>query len=112
MITKSTNAAPIWISTDCEGEIQDISRGACDLLGIRARGQKLSVFFPIEAKQLAFDMEVALTGWPSRRMATLKPSVRRQLVVEYFVSARVTADSVALYWFFDLIAVGNGELVH
>ena len=112
MINKSINAELIWISTDCEGQIEDISSGACDLLGSRARGQNLSRFFPMHAKQLAFDMEVALTGWPGRRMATLEPPARRQVVVEYFVSARFNEEGVGLYWYFELVDVANGQRAH
>ena len=112
MINKSVKAELIWISTDCEGHIEQISPAAGELLGVPARGQNLALFFPMHSKQIAFDMEVALTGWPSRRMAMLERMARRPLLIEYVVSARFTSYDVELYWFFELRAVDTTVRAH
>ena len=61
---------------------------------------------------MAFDIEVALHGWPSRRRAMLEPLARRSMIVEYVVSARFTAGSVGLYWFFDRLGVRDSDRAH
>jgi hypothetical protein len=102
----------LWVRTDPGGQIQDLSSSASELLGLsRARGENLFMFFPLHSREMAFDMEVALTGWPSRRVATLESAASRRLAVRYTVSTGVALDSVGLYWFFDVVGAER-QLFH
>jgi hypothetical protein len=110
MASTNIKAKLIWISTDCEGRIDEISALACELLGVPSRGQHLTHFFPLHERELALDIEAALTGVASRRRALLEPQGRRPIVaVEYVVGPRFKSDNVGLYWFLELIAVENPE---
>ena len=103
----------VWVRTDSNGQIEGLSRAARELLGVtRARGQNLLLFFPVHSREMAFDMEVALTGWPSRRMATLEREARQRLTVRYTVSTGLTFDAVGLYWFFEVLEVRAVDRVH
>ena len=102
-----------WVRTDSTGQIEGLSRAARELLGVpRARGQNLFLFFPVHSREMAFDMEVALTGWPSRRLATLERDAQRRLTVRYTVSTGLTFDAVGLYWFFEVVEVWALDRVH
>jgi hypothetical protein len=102
-----------WVRTDSTGQIEGLSRAARELLGVpQARGQNLLLFFPVHSREMAFDMEVALTGWPSRRLATLERDAERRLTVRYTVSSGLTLDTVGLYWFFEVVEVRAVDRVH
>ena len=105
MRNTSTNSADTWVVTDVDGGIQEISSRARALLGlgVHSYGRNLLLFFPRHRRHVIFDIEVALTGWPSVRTAVLMPMARRPLTVRYLVSRQLRSGSVELHWSFDLI---------
>jgi hypothetical protein len=76
-----------WILTDARARIQAISSAAHDVLGAPrlGRGDDLLSCFPSLRKALLFDMEVALTGWPTERTILLVAISRRPRAVRYRV---------------------------
>jgi len=95
-----------WIFTDALGRIETVSRGARELLGHIGleRGDDLLMLLPLPRKALAWDIQMALTGWPSEREVTLKWLGVRPVIVRYRVSRRLEARDVALYWHMELCA--------
>lgn len=62
------------------------------------RGDNLLLLFPSYGKALVFDIEVALTGWPTGRTVLMKPFGAQPVAVRYRVSRHVGGDGVALFW--------------
>jgi hypothetical protein len=111
MVKAQQSAELPWVRTDLEGQIEGLSRTASELFGTSlARGKNLFLFFPVHSREMAFDMDVALTGWPSRRIATLESLDCQRLAVRYMVSSRVGPDGVSVYWFFDVVGIAEPQL--
>ena len=92
-----------WAVTDIEGRITALSPLAATLLGIGHEDREnLLRFFPQHRRQVVFDMQVALTGWPAARSTVLAPLAARPVAVRYLVSRRVLQPAVELHWTFDL----------
>ena len=90
-----------WAVTDVYGEVQSCSRAARALLGLSHRGRhSLLVLFADYCKALVFDIEVALTGWPTRRTVAIRRASAPNAVVRYQVSRRVDTDHLQLFWEF------------
>jgi hypothetical protein len=89
-----------WIRTDARGSIRAISSAAHDVLGTPrlGRGDDLLSRFPSLRKALAFDMEVALTGWPTERTIVLEPLSMRPQALRYRVGRSLAADEIELFW--------------
>jgi hypothetical protein len=103
---------PIWLATDGLGQIEEISRAAAELLGVRTRGHNLFLFFPMNVAEMASDIEKALDGYPGRRVVMLEPLARRPLLVQYELSTTRTADGVKLHWFFDVVVAASLQRFH
>lgn len=107
MGTLSPGSHTFWVVTDVEGRITALSSAGAKVLGLGhaiAPGANLLLFFPRSRRHVIFDMEVALTGWPSARTAVLNPAATRPRMVRYIISRRVFRALVELHWSFDLIA--------
>lgn len=96
--------AEAWATTDLFGRIQTMSPIARDILRTAKLeyGDNLLQFFPAHRKAVLFDMEVALTGWPSGRTLVLRPMSAYPLSVSYQVSRRIDSESVGLFWRLDV----------
>lgn len=90
-----------WAFTDRDGRIETVSTGARHLFGVPrlARGDDLLEYFPLPRKALLFDIELALTGWPTRRSVVI-PSDGAPITMHYRVSRRLQKSSFGggLYW--------------
>lgn len=109
MTTEISTSPYAWLLTDIDGRIETASRGARALLGAvyLARGDDLLMLFPLRRKVLLFDIQVALTGWPTQRIVVVKPLGMRELTVRYRVSRRLKAQGMGLFWQLDT-AVADG----
>ena len=96
-VLQFTNA---WVITDAYGQIRRVSREARVLLGLgeARRGENLLRVFPEHCKALVFDIEVALTGWPTDRTLVLRPFTPRPRSIRYRVSRRIQTGQVELCW--------------
>jgi hypothetical protein len=101
-----------WIHTDARARIQAISSAAHDLLGgpRLGRGDDLLSRFPSFRKALLFDMEVALTGWPTERTIVLLAMSRRPRTVRYRVCRKWSNDEIGLFWM--LTVAARDERLH
>jgi len=97
IVVHSTHA---WMLTDPNGRIRAISPGVHGLLGAPRleRGDDLPSCFPARRRALLFDMEVALTGWPTERTIVLEAMSRRPCTVRYRVSRWLSTDAIGLFW--------------
>lgn len=91
-----------WAFTDRDGRIETISTTARHLFGHAnpGRGDDLLKFFPLPRKALLFDIEVALTGWPTQRTVVVSNVEGRPITMQYRVSRRLQESSSrgSLYW--------------
>lgn len=74
------------------------------------RGDDLLSRFPTLRKALAFDMEVALTGWPTERRIVLEPLSVRPQALRYRVGRSLAVDGVELFWI--LMPDGEARVMH
>ncbi len=90
----------VWIRTDARGNIRAISTTAHELLGVPrlGRGDDLLTRFPRLRKALEFDMEVALTGWPTERTVVLEPLAMRPQALRYRVGRSLGTAGIELFW--------------
>jgi hypothetical protein len=100
------------VCTNSAGDIDAISPGATDFLGGLVRGRSLFSFFPSAASEMAYDMAVALIGWPGRSKAVLELSVRQSFLVEYDVCTSSTGDMRRVRWTFTVLAEHEAERWH
>jgi hypothetical protein len=100
MSHQNLHATDAWVITDAQGRIQSISAAAHDVLGSPhlGKGDDLPGRFPSLKKALRFDMEVALTGWPTERTIVLVELSQRPVALRYRVSRKWSADEVGLFW--------------
>ena len=100
MSNSNRQATDAWIITDARGRIQAISPGAHDVLGLPRlnRGDDLTSRFASVGKALVFDVEVALTGWPTERTIVLVETSRRPVAVRYRVSRKLASERSELFW--------------
>lgn len=88
-----------WAVTDVDGEIQSASREARALLGLPAAGPRnMLLVFPQWSRALAFDMQVALTGWPTGRTLVRARLGAPATAIRYRVSRRIGVSRVELFW--------------
>ena len=88
-----------WAITDVYGEIQSASREARHMLGLKDGGRhNLLLAFPDSCKALVFDIEVALTGWPTGRTVALRKPGACTAAVRYRVSRRLDSERLELFW--------------
>ncbi len=97
-------ATDVWILTDIYGRVQAISSEARAALGAPpiGRGDDLVKRFHSRRKALMFDMEVALTGWPTERTIMVGAISRRPLTVRYRVSRWWSTEEIGLFWLFNV----------
>ena len=105
MSNPNRHATDAWILTDARGRIQAISSAAHEVLGTPrlSRGDHLPSRFASLKKALLFDMEVALTGWPTERTLVLEEISRRPVAVRYRVSRKCSTEDVGLFWRLGLV---------
>lgn len=104
MTTRISTSPYAWLLTDVDGRIDTVSSGARALLGVDDLGpgdDLLTLFLPRQRKHLLFDIDVALTGWPTQRIVTFRLLGLRSRAVRYRVSRRLKARGVGLLWQFD-----------
>lgn len=88
-----------WAVTDVYGEIQSASLEARELLGLPSVGPRNMLrVFPQWSKALVFDMQVALTGWPTGRTLVLERIGVPPTAIRYRVSRRIGVERVELFW--------------
>ena len=89
-----------WAFTDVYGDIHTMSREARELFGIADSGRRenLLKLFPQYGKALVFDIEVALTGWPTGRTLLLQPLAAQPIPIRYQVSCRAGTEKLQLFW--------------
>ncbi len=89
-----------WAITDVYGEIQSASCQALGILGLLPTGRRRNLLqvFPQCYKALVFDIEVALTGWPTGRTLVLRRPGARTASVRYQVSRRIGVERLELFW--------------
>jgi hypothetical protein len=61
-------------------------------------------------KALEFDMEVALTGWPTERRVVLEPLAMRPQALRYRVGRSLAAEGIELFWI--LTPEAHAPLLH
>jgi hypothetical protein len=94
----------IWVTTDAGGRIRSLSPDAATLLGLgRPADANLLSFFPQHRRELQFDVDVALVGWPSERVVVLATASKRPATVRYLVSRRIAHAEVELHWQFEVM---------
>jgi hypothetical protein len=54
--------------------------------------------FPRHSKALVFDIEVALTGWPTGRVLPMWRGHATRCALRYTVSRRIDAERLQLFW--------------
>lgn len=108
MTTTTGFISDSWAITDLDGRIEAVSSPARTILRVAHldRGDNLLHFFPFHLKAVVFDIEVALTGWPTERTLVLRRGYAAPMTVRYHVSRRLIPDNLGLFW---LLEVALGE---
>ena len=98
-----------WAVTDLFGRIETMSPMTRDILRTAhlGYGDNLVHFFSSYRKAVLFDMEVALTGWPTKRTVELNRMSANPLSVCYQVSRRIDPEGVGLFWRLDVVLAQN-----
>ena len=92
-----------WITTDQDGRIETASREARELFGAHlARGSGIVDTLTLPRRAAHFDIEVALTGWPTERTVVVDGLGGRLRNLHYRVSRQMAMYANGLFWQFEL----------